>query len=272
MVTDWLYSLTGIAYLIVVWHFWRTRWHGQPHSVAWESYLLLLPLTLHFIVLRLTLVSPAGLEMGVGHAISLIAALTVLIYWMASFHMRMEALHVPMAAIGAASVALSWWLPSDRLVVNTHGFMFRLHLLIAMLAYSLFTIAALQASLMSVAEKRLHHIGQGNLLSGLPPLLTLENVLFRLIGVGFALLTLTLLTGVIFSEELFHKPAVMSHKVVFAAVSWIIYALLLSGRRLWGWRGRVAVRWKWIGFVMLLLAYVGSHFVLEVILHRSVGE
>lgn len=234
--------------------------------------MLLLPLVLHFIVLRMTLVSPAGLEMGVGHVISLIAALTVLVYWMASFHMRMEALHAPMAAIAVVALCMSWWLPSERLVVNTNGLLFRLHLLIGMLAYSLFTIAALQASLMSVAEKRLHHVGQRSLLSGLPPLLTLENVLFRLIGAGFALLTLTLLTGVLFSEQLFHKPAVMSHKVVFAALSWTIYALLLSGRRIWGWRGRVAIRWTWMGFVMLLLAYVGSHFVLEVILHRSIGE
>jgi ABC-type uncharacterized transport system permease subunit len=121
---------------------------------------------------------------------------------------------------------------------------------------------------MSVVERRLHHIQDTKFTVNLPPLLTLESLLFRLLGLGFALLTLTLVTGVVFSEEIFHKPAELNHKTVFAVLSWIIYAVLLGGRRLRGWRGKLAVRWTWFGFVMLLLAYVGSRFVLEVILHR----
>ena len=137
-----------------------------------------------------------------------------------------------------------------------------------MLAYSLLTIGALQAALMSVVEKRLHNVTQSSMAANLPPLLTLESLLFRIIGVGFVLLTLTVASGILFSEELFQEPMQFSHKTVFAVLSWLVYAALLSGRYLWGWRGRTAVRWSLVGFVMLVLAYIGSKFVLEVILQR----
>jgi ABC-type uncharacterized transport system permease subunit len=83
------------------------------------------------------------------------------------------------------------------------------------------------------------------------------------------LLTLTLASGVLFSESLFGKALTFNHKTVFAFLSWIIFAYLLAGRHLRGWRGRKALRWTLAGFVALLLAYVGSRFVLEVILGRA---
>ena len=86
---------------------------------------------------------------------------------------------------------------------------------------------------------------------------------------GATLLTLTLASGVIYSEELFGKPAQFTHKTVFGVLSWVIFGALLSGRHLYGWRGRVAVRWTLAGFLTLVLAYVGSKFVLEVLLGRA---
>ncbi len=143
---------------------------------------------------------------------------------------------------------------------------------LAVLAYGLFTMAALHALLMTVLERRLHgHAGAGSLagpFSALPPLLSMEVLLFRLIAVGFILLTLTLLTGIVYSETIFGKAAKFDHKTVFAVASWLIFAALLAGRYLYGWRGRVALRWTLAGFLTLLLAYVGSRFVLEVILQR----
>ena len=97
----------------------------------------------------------------------------------------------------------------------------------------------------------------------------METVLFRVIWAGFILLTLTLVSGVVYSEELFGKPAQLTHKTVFGVLSWIIFAALLAGRHVYGWRGRVAVRWTLAGFLTLVLAYLGSKFVLEVLLGRS---
>jgi ABC-type uncharacterized transport system permease subunit len=145
---------------------------------------------------------------------------------------------------------------------------FKIHLLIAMLAYSLFTIASLHVLLMALLERHLHDGPLPRALRELPPLLVMETLLFRIIWAGFILLTLTLASGVVYSEELFGKAAKFNHKTVFGVLSWSIFAALLCGRHVYGWRGRIAVRWTLAGFLMLVLAYIGSKFVLEVILGR----
>ncbi|HWU83389.1 MAG TPA: cytochrome c biogenesis protein CcsA, partial [Methylophilaceae bacterium] len=146
--------------------------------------------------------------------------------------------------------------------------MFLAHLFIAMLAYSLFTFAAMHALLMAVAERSLHQKPTLLKLPDFPPLMTMETLLFRVISVGFLLLTLTLLSGMLFSEALFHQPLKFNHKNLFTILSWLIFGGLLLGRVAYGWRGRTAIRWTLIGFVLLLLAYAGSKFVLEILLHR----
>ncbi|HET7159210.1 MAG TPA: cytochrome c biogenesis protein CcsA, partial [Burkholderiales bacterium] len=151
---------------------------------------------------------------------------------------------------------------------NTGPLAFKFHLLIAMLAYSLLTIASLHVLLMALIERRLHDGTLTQLLHKLPPLLTMETLLFRIIWAGFVLLTLTLVSGVVFSEALFGKAAQLNHKTVFGVLSWGIFAALLAGRQIQGWRGRVAVRWTLAGFITLVLAYIGSKFVIEVLLGR----
>jgi ABC-type uncharacterized transport system permease subunit len=158
--------------------------------------------------------------------------------------------------------------------------MFKLHFVIANIAYGLFAIAALHAVLMLMVERRLQnmrgvarHASNGWLsswLDTLPPLLTLEKLLFRLIGAGFVLLTLTLLSGVAFNEQLVDRAFKLDHKTVFAILSWLMFGALLTARRVSGWRGRAALRWVLASFASLLLAYVGSRFVFEVLLHRAV--
>jgi ABC-type uncharacterized transport system permease subunit len=119
-----------------------------------------------------------------------------------------------------------------------------------------------------VAERQLHRRGTVAF-PHLPPLLTLEALLFRMIAAAFVFLTLTLVTGIAFSETLFGRALRLDHKTVFALLSWLIFGLLLAGRWRYGWRGRTALRWTLSGFVLLMLAYVGSRFVLEVLLQRA---
>ena len=87
-------------------------------------------------------------------------------------------------------------------------------------------------------------------------------------GVAQSVLTLTLISGVMFSEEVFGQALKFNHKVLFGFISWGVFAALLAGRKFYGWRGRIAIRWTLAGFVLLLLAYIGSKFVLEILLHR----
>ena len=115
---------------------------------------------------------------------------------------------------------------------------------------------------------RLHRGNLPQFMQSLPPLLTMERLLFQIIFAGFVLLTLTLGSGILFSEELFGKPMQFTHKTTFGILSWIIFGALLTGRALYGWRGRVAMRWTLAGFLSLFLAYIGSKFVLEVLLQR----
>lgn len=144
----------------------------------------------------------------------------------------------------------------------------KLHVSFALLAYSLLSIAALLAILLALQEKALrrHQLDSG-LIRALPPLTMTESLLFRLIGVGFVFLTLTLLSGVLFVDDLFAQH--LAHKTVLSIASWLVFGLLLFGRWRWGWRGGRAVRLTLIGMIVLLLAFFGSKFVLEMVLHRG---
>jgi ABC-type uncharacterized transport system permease subunit len=142
------------------------------------------------------------------------------------------------------------------------------HISIALLAYSLFTFAALHALLMAAAERSLHQKTPFFNVTDFPPIMAMESLLFRIIGLGFILLTLTLISGMLFSEQIFHQALKFNHKNIFTIVSWLIFGSLLLGRVRYGWRGRTAIRWTLTGFAVLLLAYVGSKFVLEVLLNR----
>ncbi|MBP6328183.1 MAG: cytochrome c biogenesis protein CcsA [Dokdonella sp.] len=180
----------------------------------------------------------------------------------------------PVAALGVIVFPLA----AVLLCVNTFGpapqvaeameWQITLHVAIALVAYSLLSIAALLAILLSLQERALrrHRVDSG-LLRALPPLTLTESLLFRLIAVGFVLLTLTLVTGVLFVDDLFAQHLV--HKTVLSITSWLVFGLLLFGRWRWGWRGPPAVRLTLIGMAVLLLAFFGTKFVLELVLHRT---
>ena len=277
-----LYGIVALAYAALAVHFWRTRWSAtQPQEPAlWERIAILAPLVVHSWLLYQGLFVAAEFRFGFGYALSCMLWLGVLIYWLESAFVRLEGLQPLVLGLAALCAPLPAMFPGMPVSAHAHALVFRLHTVLAMLAYSLFTIAALHAMLMTLVERRLHHrrSGAGGTQGGgplagplavLPPLLTLEALLFRLIGLGFILLTLTLGTGMFNAEEIFGRPMPFTHKTLFALISWFIFALLLAGRRFYGWRGRTALRWTLAGFAALLLAYVGSRFVLEVILRRG---
>jgi ABC-type uncharacterized transport system permease subunit len=269
------YLATALLYAALAVHFWRTRWvparQARPEAArnAWEQGAVLIPLLLHAVLLYRSAFAGSQLTLGIGHAASLIVWLSVLIYWLGSFVHRVEGLQALVMPVAAAGCLLPLLVPAGRPLPNTELLAFKAHLLISMLAYSFFTIASLHVLLMALLEKRLH-VGQlRSGLTALPPLLTMERILFQLIGVGFVLLTLSLGSGILFSEEVFGRPLDLTHKTVFGILSWAIFGALLLGRRRYGWRGRVAMRWTLSGFLMLVLAYFGSRFVMDFVLHRA---
>ncbi len=265
-----LYLVTFFAYSALAVYFWRAQVAGHVEEIGQglAGHLVLLPLALHGYLLYQDLFIDGQLNLGLIYSVSLILWLTMLVHWVARFFYpigSLQALVLPLAAIGALLPAL---FPAAHTQPKTTSLIFEAHIIVAMLAYSLLTIAVLHAGLMSLVEKRLHHAVLPAPLQNLPPLLTMETLLFRVITVGFVLLTLTLVSGMVFSEELFGKPWQFSHKMLFGFLSWGVFAVLLTGHHFYGWRGRVAIRWTMSGFVFLLLAYLGTKFVMEVLLHR----
>jgi ABC-type uncharacterized transport system permease subunit len=267
------YSAAFVLYAALAFHFWRTRWRGGVASeiAIWERTVILAPFAIHSWMVYDMLFAQAELRFGFGQALSVMLWLSVLLYWVESLFFRLEGMQAPIFALAAVCAPLPAVFPGFAEAPYAHSIEFRLHLLLAMLAYSLFTVAALHALLMTLLERRLHGGALTGAIAALPPLLTMERLLFRVILAGFALLTLTLATGFVFSETLFGQAIKFNHKTLFAVISWLIFAALLCGRYLYGWRGRTALRWTLAGFVALLLAYIGSRFVLEVILHRSLA-
>ena len=142
----------------------------------------------------------------------------------------------------------------------------KLHVVFALLGYSVLSVAALLAILLAIQEHALRRHDFGTFASALPPLTLTEGLMFQLIGAGFVLLTLTLLSGILFVDNLFAQHLI--HKTVLSIAAWAVFGTLLYGRWRYGWRGRRAVRLILVGMVLLLLAFFGSRFVLEVVLKR----
>jgi ABC-type uncharacterized transport system permease subunit len=245
------------------WIAWRLQSAPSAASVR-----LLLPLALlsHGALIYQSVLGQGDIRLGFGNSLSTIFWLTALAYWLASQRAPLARLQSWVSGLAAASVLVMAFFTATHAIPNSQTLALRAHLVVAFLAYGLLAVAALHAVLMTMLEKQLH---RGALLQdGAPPLLTLEAMLFKTIGVGFALLTLAVFSGVFFSEEIFGTALHFSHKIVFAILSWLVFGGLLLGRHFRGWRGRTALYWTITGFTLLILAYLGTQFVLEVLLGR----
>lgn len=271
-----LHLLVAALYGGLAWHVWRSRWRGPALAEpvrgmsTGERVWLLIALLVHGWTLAGGIFGgePVQMRFGFSLALSTIMWLAIGLYWIESHYARMEGLLIFGLPTAALCVLLPLVWPSQHLLLHADSAIFRGHFLVAMLAYSLFALAALHAILMAIAEKQLHRGRLTPFFASLPPLLTMEALLFRIIHLAFGLLTLTLLTGFLFAETMFGRAWRFDHKTVFALISWLIFAFLVAGRHWRGWRGRTALRFTLAGFLLLMLAYVGSRFVLEVLLGR----
>ena len=167
----------------------------------------------------------------------------------------------PLAA--AVIIASTMTSPSVRLTQQVSNGLL-IHILSSILAYSIITIATIQAVALAFQERHLKHHHIGGILKALPPLQTMEQILFELVWIGMALLSLSLISGFIFIDDIFGQQLV--HKTFFSILAWFTFAILLWGRHQQGWRSLTAARWTIGGFFALMLAYFGSKFVLEVII------
>ena len=197
-------------------------------------------------------------------ALSLVALGMALLTALATRAPRLDALGVvvfPLAAVLLVVATLTGGGRPDAL-----DWRLLLHAWFALLAYATLAVAALLAVMLWMQERGLRHRQVPGWLGALPPLTQLESLLFRSLGVAFALLSATLLTGVLFVEDMLAQH--LWHKTVLSALSWAVLAVLLFGRWRWGWRGPRAVKLTLTAMALLLLAYFGSKYVLA-LLHRA---
>ncbi|MAL03604.1 MAG: hypothetical protein CL625_04950 [Arenimonas sp.] len=219
--------------------------HAAVHGWAWQQ---MGAADLHFF--------PALSLVGLG-----MAALTTVL----GPAQRIEALGIIVFPL-AALVLLAYALLGGSVASSDLDWRLQLHALMALLAYATLAVATLLALMLWFQDHALRQRHLGGWMRLLPPLTQMETLLFRSLVAGFVLLSLTLLTGVLFVDDLFAQD--LGHKTLLSILSWIVLAVLLFGRWRWGWRGPRAAKLTLVAMVLLLLAFFGSKFVYELVLHR----
>jgi ABC-type uncharacterized transport system permease subunit len=255
----WLAAAAVLAYAVAAW--------PGAQRAAWSALALVVGWGLHLGVLLLDIggwgQTAHGARLGFAPVLSMTVWLVLAVHTIESRFVPLPTVRRVLAMAGAAAVALAWSFPGEVRPVASAWAPF--HFALGVASYGLFGAAVLHAALLGNAERRLRlRPGASRPDAGGMPLLQLERLTFRFVEAGFAVLTATLLLGVLTSAQW-----TWDHKTVFSMLAWAVFAALLLGRWLRGWRGQRATRWLYAGAALLLLAYVGSRFVLEVLLQRA---
>ncbi len=238
---------------------------GKPCTAKWWLLPGLIAVILHgWILYHNIFHNPAGLDLGFFTIFSLVGWLVALLLLITSFGQPVECLGILVLPFTALALFLREISNQHHYLSNSLDIGLKFHISISILAYSLLSIAMVQALLLYVQDAHLHNKRPGGFIRSLPPLQTMETLLFRMINLGFIVLSVSLVSGMFFIGNLFEQHLV--HKTILSILAWLIFAILLGGRWRFGWRGRIAVRWALTAFIMLMLAYFGSKFVLELIL------
>ncbi|HSH42985.1 MAG TPA: cytochrome c biogenesis protein CcsA [Arenicellales bacterium] len=243
-------------------------WGSQLASLRPVFALAASAVVLHGLLLYLR-VFPASATINVGftNAASLSAWIVAVIFLAAALVRPAYELGAMILPVAGLSVLAAWlWPPAAPQGMQSTGL--TIHLLISLVAYGFLALAVVQSIVMSLQDHRLRIHSEASVLRKLPPLETMEELLFQFIGIGFALLSLGLVTGFWFSVSELGAAFVLNHHTVLSLAAWLIFGSLLVGHFRFGWRGRTATRWTIGGFVVLALAYFGWKFVLEFILNR----
>ena len=204
-----------------------------------------------------------GLNLGFFIALSLVSWLISIQILLSCIYRRIESLGIVAFPIsGLACFAASMNLSSHLILTGDNAI--QGHIMISVIAYSLITLAAFQASLLAYQDHSIRRHHPGGFVRGLPPLHDMENLLFQFLGFGYIFLSASLLSGFFFLEDIFAQHLV--HKTVLSIIAWFILGTLMIGRIRFGWRGKTAIRWTLSSFIFLMLAFFGSKLVLEFIL------
>ncbi len=223
-------------------------------------------LALHAHLLYQAIILANGLDFGIFNAVSLIGWLVGLIVLLSSLFRPLENLLLFLFPVAAGVIIIELLIPDTRILSESLSIGLRIHILLSICAYSLLMISAVQAIMLAVQERMIKQKHAAKIMHALPALQVMEELLVQIIVIGFFILSLSLASGMMFIEDIFAQHLI--HKTVLSIIAWFVYVVLLWGRWSAGWRGKRIIRWALVAFSFLLLAYIGSKFVLEVVLER----
>ena len=232
-------------------------------ATDWPYLIGYVALALHLAIVWVRNPAADMLDFSLSAMLVTISALVTLIFLVAAMLMPIRRLGVLVFPAVALCLLFAWGWNSEPNLLQHSSSMFGIHILISLLAYCLLAIAAIQAILYAYQERVLKQRTNPAILTALPPLQTMEQLLFRLIIAGFALLSLTLLSGAVFSKQLSGAAFAFNHHTVLAILGWLVFLVLLLKRMRSGLRGMQAVIWTVSGFILIQLGYFGTKFVLE---------
>lgn len=241
----------------------RTNVAGTGHGLLGAGILAVI---LHAVFLYQGIIANEGLNLGIFNALSLLGWVIAVMLIIGAFFEPVLNLGVVMFPGAALTLVLMIIFPTEHVMALQGGWPMKVHVLSSILAYSLFALAAVQVILLALQDKALRGHKPAGFVRSLPPLQTMEMLLFQMIGTGFVILSFSLLTGAIYITDMFAQHLV--HKTILSLLSWLVFATLLWGRWKFGWRSRRAFGWTMGGFIVLGLAYPVTKFILEVVLNR----
>ena len=246
-------TLTLLLYLVItvrIFTFESPKKPSQSQKIQLQ-FLLIGVLSTHALLLYPAIFSPQGLNLGFFNMLSLIAWLVIFLLSLNFLQKPVQSLLVVFAPLAFILVLLAAFLPSNHLMDNLKSGV-KMHIVTSIIAYSIFVLAALQAIFMAIQEHKLRQKQAGWVIQHFPALTTMETFLFQLLQAGFLFLTLGLVSGGLYLDNIFAQH--LAHKTILSIFAWFMFAYLLIGHWRYGWRGRVAIRWTIIGFSCLMLS------------------
>ncbi len=241
---------------------------GRLHAhVAVTTLIGLLALISHGLLIAQTVYHDGVLDFGFFQSSVLISWIITLLLLGLNLKKPVQSLFLVVYPIAGLSIIMVLIMHGSSRVVAGDSYGMLSHITLSITAYSLFTLAAIQAVLLNMQNHRLKRNYNSILIRNLPPLQTMESLLFELVWAGVVLLVLAITTGALFVEDLFAQD--LAHKTFFSLLSLAVFIALLIGRYMKGWRGITASRWTLAGCALLMLAFYGSKFVLELVFQRG---
>lgn len=229
-------------------------------------YVAAVAVTFHAIALYGIIFTAQGIDIGFFSALTFTAWLMATLLVIASFSLPISCLGLLVYPFALVTLILRALSNQQHLLTDLLAPGLQTHILFSLLAYSLLSIAVAQAILLYIQDKYLHNKHPSGFLHSLPSLESMETLLFRLIGLGVIALSISLLSGFTYLDDMFAQHLV--HKTILSIIAWAIFVTLLWGHYKFGWRGKIAIKWSMSGFILLMLAYFGSKFVIELVLRQ----